>query len=347
MTNTKTQIFRGLTFLGAVCGGAILARIGVPLGWLVGAMLVIVAASLTHVPVFQPKPVMPYVRGAVGAMLGASIPAGLFGSLSAWWPSLLIMFALMLTGLVINFLILRRMFSVRPVDAALCAMPGGITEMIVFGESAGGDARRVAITHALRIALSILAIPILAAGLFHVSVSKGTGDVAVSMSAADWFWFGACMMSGVLADRYSRIPAGFVIVPMALSAGLHLGGVSDFGIPPSVSIAVQVLIGINVGSRFLGFTLRELTQVALSALTIVSVQLVLAIIAATTMATTGRWDPLALLLAYAPGGLAEMSLIAIGMGREVAFVACHHIMRVLTSLFLAPPALKRLTRMSP
>ena len=40
-------------------------------------------------------------------------------------------------------------------------------------------------------------------------------------------------------------------------------------------------------------------------------------------------DPVeALLLAYSPGGLAEMSLVALSLEIEVAFVVCHHIARV-------------------
>lgn len=46
-------------------------------------------------------------------------------------------------------------------------------------------------------------------------------------------------------------------------------------------------------------------------------------------------DVLALSLAYSPGGLAEMSLIALAMGREVALVAFHHVLRVFGPLLAA------------
>ncbi|WP_372353060.1 AbrB family transcriptional regulator [Pararhizobium sp. BT-229] len=36
-----------------------------------------------------------------------------------------------------------------------------------------------------------------------------------------------------------------------------------------------------------------------------------------------------IVLAYSPGGLAEMSLIALSLGIEVPFVVVHHIVRVL------------------
>ena len=43
-----------------------------------------------------------------------------------------------------------------------------------------------------------------------------------------------------------------------------------------------------------------------------------------------------LVLAYAPGGLAEMSLIALALGRDVAFVATHHLTRIFAVLFSLP-----------
>ena len=45
-----------------------------------------------------------------------------------------------------------------------------------------------------------------------------------------------------------------------------------------------------------------------------------------------------LLLAYAPGGLVEMSLVAVALHIEVAFVASHHIVRLFVVMGGAPLA---------
>lgn len=71
-------LFRAiLTLAAAVVAGGLLDSAGMPLGWLVGAMLAMIAASLMRLPAVQPTRVLPFVKGAVGTMLGASIPAGL------------------------------------------------------------------------------------------------------------------------------------------------------------------------------------------------------------------------------------------------------------------------------
>jgi hypothetical protein len=52
----------------------------------------------------------------------------------------------------------------------------------------------------------------------------------------------------------------------------------------------------------------------------------------------------ALMLAFAPGGLAEMSLIAIAIGADAAFVATHHVVRIFLIVVLAPLAFRFVKR---
>ena len=44
----------------------------------------------------------------------------------------------------------------------------------------------------------------------------------------------------------------------------------------------------------------------------------------------------ALLLAFAPGGIAEMTIVAFAMGIEVAFVICCHVVRSIFLVAVAP-----------
>ena len=44
----------------------------------------------------------------------------------------------------------------------------------------------------------------------------------------------------------------------------------------------------------------------------------------------------AVILAYAPGGLAEMSLVALALAIDSAFVASHHVLRIMMIVIAAP-----------
>jgi hypothetical protein len=52
----------------------------------------------------------------------------------------------------------------------------------------------------------------------------------------------------------------------------------------------------------------------------------------------------ALILAFAPGGLAEMTLVSLALGIDTAFVSTHHLFRMLILVLGAPFALRLFER---
>ncbi len=73
----------------------------------------------------------------------------------------------------------------------------------------------------------------------------------------------------------------------------------------------------------------------------VLVHLLTAFVAAAAMARITGNDLIELVLSYAPGGLAEMSIIALAVGGNVALVAVHHLVRVTLVMVIAPPLYRR------
>mmetsp|Transcript_17014 Transcript_17014/g.23493 ORF Transcript_17014/g.23493 Transcript_17014/m.23493 type:complete len:104 (-) Transcript_17014:33-344(-) len=59
-------------------------------------------------------------------------------------------------------------------------------------------------------------------------------------------------------------------------------------------------------------------------------------------AITGTSWPL-LLLAYSPGGITEMTLLALALGYDAAFVATHHVIRI-SCLVLVIPLLYKFSK---
>nr|MDJ0895189.1 AbrB family transcriptional regulator [Alphaproteobacteria bacterium] len=47
-------------------------------------------------------------------------------------------------------------------------------------------------------------------------------------------------------------------------------------------------------------------------------------------------DLAGLVLAYSPGGVAEMTLVALGLSIDVAFVSTHHLVRISLLVVVAP-----------
>jgi len=116
---------------------------------------------------------------------------------------------------------------------------------------------------------------------------------------------------------------------MVVSASLHLSGITDFLLPSVFLGAAQVVIGSIVGCRFVNtapaLILRVLKLSFGSTVLLLSVSIAFAFLISRI---TGD-QFVGTMLAYSPGGVAEMSLIALSLGIEVPFVVFHHIVRVL------------------
>jgi len=75
---------------------------------------------------------------------------------------------------------------------------------------------------------------------------------------------------------------------------------------------------------------------AIAAIVATSIMLVVAAISSRFAAPLLDLDEKALLLALAPGGLAEMSLIAISIKTDTAFIATMHLVRITLIAIVAP-----------
>ena len=133
--------------------------------------------------------------------------------------------------------------------------------------------------------------------------------------------------------------------PMLMSAIAHLAGFTNSKPPGELVAAAQIVMGAGIGCRFVGAALDQLHKEMGASIGAAVILIGCAVIfAKVTVAITGlNLD--ATVLSYAPGGFAEMSLIGLALGIEVAMVATHHLFRlfliVLTSPFVSRFVLTR------
>jgi membrane AbrB-like protein len=221
--------------------------------------------------------------------------------------------------------------------------------MVLAGGDMGGDARISSMTHAARILMVVLALPFafqLFAG-YDPALRSAAGSAASALSLQDMALLAGCGLAGYLAARALRLPAAAVVGPMILSAAVHLAGWTGAAPPGALVAAAQVVVGTAIGCRFagasFGFIARTIRAAAGGTLVIMAVTLSIAWL---LHLTTGL-PAAALVLAFAPGGLAEMSLIALALSMDAAFVATHHIVRIFLIVVLAPQLYRLIARRAP
>jgi membrane AbrB-like protein len=244
-------------------------------------------------------------------------------------------YSLATTGLGLTYL---RLVSGR--DAAtsfFTAAPGGLNEMVTVGSQMGGDERFISVVHGMRIIVVVIAVPFWFRLFENYSPAArgGLGPALTAFQPADFLLLAFCLLGAAVASLL-RLPAAALTGPMIVSAAIHLAGLTSSS-PPGILVgSAQVVVGAALGSRFTGVSLPELGRIALVAVGLTAIMVGMSVVFAFALhSVTGLPLP-ALILAYIPGGLAEMSLVALALGLDAPFVATHHIARVLLIILLWP-----------
>jgi uncharacterized protein len=334
--------------LGAV-GGAGFAALGLPLPWLLGALAATTAASVGGLELRVPEPLRRPMIAILGAMLGTTFtPDRLDGALS-WLASLaaLPVYVVLVGGLI--FLYLRRCSDFDPTSAFFAATPGGLSEMIALSDQLGGDQRRVSLVHGARLLFIVSTIPFIAQ-VFGYEPPERPSSLDLAFDAGDLALLAALGAFGYLLARRLRLPAATFVGPLLGSSAAHLAGWIEADPPYLLMAFAQLVLGSAVGARFSGTPIALIGRTLLlgAGATVIMLLITLAFGAA-LHALTGHSLPL-LLLAFIPGGFTEMSLIALAMGVDPAFVVTHHSVRVFLVVLIALPAfawLKRMGRLGP
>jgi len=103
------------------------------------------------------------------------------------------------------------------------------------------------------------------------------------------------------------------------------------------------VLGSASGSRFSTVTPRTLFSVGRHAIVATTLALAIAGVFAWVIHLLLDVPYLTALLSFAPGGVAEMCLIAITFNIDPAFMAMHHLVRIVILIGLAPIVAKFLT----
>lgn len=127
---------------------------------------------------------------------------------------------------------------------------------------------------------------------------------------------------------------------MAGSGLAALSGTDIVVLPDLFKVAIFILTGAMIGSRFVNTHWREISRILPIALVAMSITMLTSAAIAVPAAWLTGFNTAQLMLAYAPGGAEVMSLIALATGHDPAFVGLHHIIRLLAMAGFFPLLVK-------
>lgn len=325
------------TVLLAATGAGLVAALGLPAAWLMGAMIATAAAALAGLPVGLNRGAREVAFLLLGISIGSSVTPAIVGQVQAWPGSIALLMASIAATMAVSSAYLARVHGWDRTTARFASMPGAFSSVAVLAATSSADLPRVILAQSLRVFTLVALMP----PILSLASGGATGGApalpppATNSASAALAVFLACGAGALVLNRL-RVPAATLLGAMVVSAGLHASGLVQGRFPQPLIILGFVATGAAIGARFRGTTLRTVIRTLPGA--VASILLALGVSA--LFAGAGAWMlglPFGQLwLAYAPGGVEAMAAMALVLKLEPAFVGTHHILRILGLNLVGP-----------
>ena len=301
-----------------------------PLPWFLGALTFCLIASVAKLPIERPRPLAIPMRAVLGVAIGSAFTPALLGRAGsmAWSLALLVPFMLFVIGLGMVFY--ERISKFDRATAFFSAVPGGLTDMTTMAEEAGAKPRTVILVQASRILVIVFALPLWLQWHDGLNVSQAfvTRARLMDLTPFDALILFAMGLGGWLGARAIGLAGAPIVGPMLVSGLAHALGFTYAKMPQEILIVAQISVGAMLGCQFRGLTFNEFMNTCVWGIAYAVVLLVITAFCAHWVSQWTGFDPISVLLGFAPGGQTELNLLAFVLGLDVAYVALHHLVRL-------------------
>lgn len=291
----------------------------------------------------MPKAVRNVVAPVLGVMFGSAIG---FEALPAP-ATVLALSVLVAVHLAVTISLGWLYFRWIGLDRAtsyFAAVPGNFSDMMLFADRLGADLRAVAVVHTIRL---VAAVSILSFGLRFLLGPESAWPAppqSGALTIADVLIFMICGGAGFATARLVRLPAAQLFGPLFATALVQGLGWSDATPPGWLIAGSQVVLGVFAGVRFVGMHIREVWRLLLASLVWSALLLALVLGSAALAAFLLDLQLAAPLLAFSPGGAAELNMLALAAGLSVALVSMIQLVRMVLTLLVGPALVAFLIR---
>ncbi|MBU2994118.1 AbrB family transcriptional regulator [Octadecabacter sp. 1_MG-2023] len=320
----------------AAIGGIVFVLLRLPLPWLLGPITACLIAALLGVQMKGIPLLNNAMRSILGVAVGSTFTVALVISMASMWTTLVLVPVMVCVIGLVGVPYFQKLWGFDFPTSYYSAMPGGLQDMLLFGEEAGGDVRALSLVHATRVMVIVAALPFILKGYWGVDLSNPPGAPASSLPVFQLVLLAVAGLAGWQIAKAVGMIGASILGPMILAAVLALLGILEHRPPAEAIWLAQFYIGMVVGSKYAGITGEELRRVVVAALGFCVILLILAAFFVEVIHLLDLAPPMETLLAFAPGGQAEMTVLALIAGADMAFVIAHHVLRIVTVIVGAP-----------
>lgn len=330
------MLSRLLQTLGVgVAGGAVFFLLGLPAAWLSGPAISVAGASIAGVKLSVPNAVRQAAYIFLGSTMGSAMTPETLALMARWPVSLAGLAVCVLAIMAACSIYLQHVHGYDRATARLASVPGALPYVLALAAESRGDQYRIAIIQIFRLTALLIFLPSVLS-LFGYVPQPIAPDPShpVRLTEVALLVAGGAATAWIFARL--RAPAASLFGSMVGGAILYSTGTLTSAIPGWLMLPGFVVIGATVGTNFTGIDRRLIAHTLLASIGSLLVGAAVALAFAIPVAWLLGLTVAQLWLAYSPGGVDVMTIMAMALGLDPAFVGGHHVARFLGLGFVVP-----------
>ena len=324
------------THIICLLGVAIFLWLELPLPWLFGPLFSCLLAALIGINLYSIKILSDAMRTILGVAVGATVTLSFLLALPGFWNTLIFIPITVILSGIIGVWYFQKLCGYDFPTAYYSSMPGGLQDMLVFGEEAGGNVRAMSLIHATRVLVIIIALPILLTYIWGISLDKPPGDPIRNFEIEQLIILGICGIAGWKIASFLGMFGASILGPLILTAIASITGILHTRPPVEAIWAAQYFIALGIGVKYVGVTAQEIRKDILAGLGFCIFLLVITLSIVSLVINYNLAPAVDAILSMAPGGQAELVVITLIVGADLGFVVAHHLFRIFIVILGAP-----------
>ncbi len=327
------------TLVIAGAGAATLGLAGMPAGWLSGSIVGVSAAALAGRRMFIPPQLGQAAYVLLGISLGSSVTPATVATMVTWPLSMLALGVAMAAITLSVTAYLKFVHGWDTLSALFAAAPGALAQAMALAQDTGANVRAIAMVQTVRLFILAVALPLIFAafGVAGLPPPRGAPGPLMQTLAELAVIVTASSGAALLAFRLN-LPGGLILGSMAASGVLHGTGWVHAFLPVPVAISSFIVMGAMIGTRLGGADIRQLVRLSLVGIGALLVGTTVGCLFAVSVAWLLTLRTENLVIAYAPGAMEAMTIIAFALHLDPVFVGVHQLARFTFMSMMLPAA---------
>ena len=325
--------------LVAIISAFLAYKINLPLPFFLGPVFGVMILAFNGFEFKFPPYFWDLTRVVVGTYLGTKLNDQILSNLITWSGSFILQIILIILSIIVLSFYFKKFCNYDLPTSVSSSTPGGATTVFLISQDMGNiDVPKHFITHLTRIFFVLTVLPFVVR--YFISYEP---NIILEMQDFDVlqilkiFFFSAI---AAFIAKILKIPAPFFLGPLLSTGFIYSSGLSTYQFPDLGLNICLIIIGAYIGLRFQNYKIldfvKNLKYTFFSVLILFFITLSFCYFSHVLFGH----DFIALFLSYTPGGIYEMTGIAIAFDYKVDFVVTHHIVRLFTIILLTPVLMK-------